>query len=135
MEQDTKKSMYSDKPDWGTPESTNKAKKMTPGQSVEEKKDTHVTKDGEVAKKGLWYNIAQRRKKGLPPKKPGDKGYPKTLKIEQDVSTARDRINREKEQHTTNARKEKEQLKQKHDRILDAARRSAALRANRGTTK
>ena len=30
------KSMYADKPDWGTPESTKKAKKMTPGERVEE---------------------------------------------------------------------------------------------------
>ena len=32
---------------------------------------------------GLWANIHARRKKGLPPKKPGQKGYPKTLNIEQ----------------------------------------------------
>jgi hypothetical protein len=31
--------------------------------------------------KGLWHNMRQRRKKGLPRKKPGQKGYPKTLKI------------------------------------------------------
>ena len=36
----------------------------------------------EGEKKGLWYNIHQRRKKGLPPKKPGEEGYPKTLDIE-----------------------------------------------------
>lgn len=29
-------SMYKDKPDWGTPESTRKAKKMTPGENVKE---------------------------------------------------------------------------------------------------
>ena len=34
-------------------------------------------------KKGLWANIHARRKKGLPPRKPGEKGYPKTLNIEQ----------------------------------------------------
>ena len=33
-------------------------------------------------KKGLWANIHARRKKGLPPKKPGQEGYPKTLNIE-----------------------------------------------------
>ena len=32
--------------------------------------------------KGLWYNIRKRREKGLPRKKPGQKGYPKTLDIE-----------------------------------------------------
>lgn len=35
--------------------------------------------------KGLWHNIHQRRKKGLPPKKPGQKGYPKTLDIEESI--------------------------------------------------
>jgi len=43
--------------------------------------DTHKTKDGRTAKKGLWYNINKRKKKGLPPKKPGDEGYPETLDI------------------------------------------------------
>ena len=33
-------------------------------------------------KRGLWDNIHARRKKGLPPKKPGQEGYPKTLNIE-----------------------------------------------------
>jgi len=31
--------------------------------------------------KGLWHNMRQRRRKGLPRKKPGQKGYPKTLNI------------------------------------------------------
>mgnify|MGYP000989033232 CR=1 FL=1 len=35
-QQDNKKSMYKDKPDWGTPESTKKAKKMTPGENLKE---------------------------------------------------------------------------------------------------
>lgn len=61
---------YKDQPEWGTPESSKKAKKCTPGQDVKEES------------KGLWYNIQQRRKKGLPRLKPGDKNYPKTLDIE-----------------------------------------------------
>jgi hypothetical protein len=40
-------------------------------------------------KKGLWDNIHARRKKGLPPKKPGEKGYPKTLDIEEDLKQAK----------------------------------------------
>ena len=32
--------------------------------------------------KGLWHNIHQKRKRGEPPAKPGDKDYPKTLDIE-----------------------------------------------------
>lgn len=35
-------------------------------------------------KKGLWDNIHARRKAGKPPKKPGEKGYPKTLDIDED---------------------------------------------------
>ena len=132
IEQDNKKSMYADKPDWGTPESTKKAKKMTPGQTVKEEKDTHKTKDGRTVKKGLWYNINQRRKKGLPPKKPGDEGYPKTLKIEQDMDTVRSRIGQERDKQRDMDRREKEQLDQKHDRMLDRARRARMLRKNRG---
>jgi nicotinic acid mononucleotide adenylyltransferase len=47
--------------------------------------DKH-TKPGiafEGKKPGLWDNIHARRKKGLPPKKPGEEGYPKTLDIEE----------------------------------------------------
>ena len=36
----------------------------------------------EGGKPGLWANIHKRRKAGKAPKKPGDKGYPKTLDIE-----------------------------------------------------
>ena len=32
--------------------------------------------------KGLWHNIHARRKAGKRPKRPGQKGYPKTLDIE-----------------------------------------------------
>jgi len=38
--------------------------------------DTHVTKEGKTAKKGLWYNIHQKRKRGGKPRKPGSKGAP-----------------------------------------------------------
>jgi len=37
-------------------------------------------------KKGLWHNIHQRRKKGLQKKKPGEKGYPETLDINESFS-------------------------------------------------
>jgi hypothetical protein len=38
--------------------------------------------EGRKKKKGLWHNIHKRRKAGKKPKRPGEKGYPKTLKIE-----------------------------------------------------
>lgn len=44
---------YKDQPEWGTPEASKKAKKCTPGQDIKEKS------------KGLWYDISQRRKKGI----------------------------------------------------------------------
>ena len=48
--------------------------------------DDPKTKKIEEGKKGLWDNIHARRKKGLPPKKPGQEGYPKTLDIKEDMS-------------------------------------------------
>ena len=38
--------------------------------------DTHVTKEGKVAKKGLWYNIAQKKKRGEKMRAKGAKGAP-----------------------------------------------------------
>jgi len=48
-------------------------------------KGTHVTKEGKVAKKGLWYNIAQKKKRGEKKAKKGDKDYPtaKAIKASQ----------------------------------------------------
>ena len=43
-------------------------------------------------KKGLWSNIRSRREKGLPRKKPGQKGYPKTLDIEEGIKQARKNV-------------------------------------------
>jgi hypothetical protein len=44
-------------------------------------KDTHVTKEGKTAKKGLWYNIHQKRKRGGKMRKPGAKGAPTAAAI------------------------------------------------------
>jgi len=41
------------------------------------------------AKQGLYYNINKRREKGLPPKKPGDKGYPTAKAFKQSAKTAK----------------------------------------------
>ena len=38
--------------------------------------DTHVTKEGKTARKGLWYNIAQKKKRGEKMRKKGAKGAP-----------------------------------------------------------
>lgn len=57
--------------EWGTDSLTNIYKQQTPGQDVIEERS-----------KGLWYNIRKRREKGLRRLRPGEKGYPKTLDIE-----------------------------------------------------
>ena len=36
----------------------------------------HTTKEGKKAKKGLWYNIHQKRKRGEKMRKKGAKGAP-----------------------------------------------------------
>lgn len=42
--------------------------------------------------KGLWDNIHARRKAGKPRKKPGEKGYPKTLDIDEDLEQAKTNV-------------------------------------------
>ena len=52
-------------------------------------KNTHVTKDGRVAKKGLWYNIAQKKKRGEKMRKKGAKGAPTAKAIKQSQKTSK----------------------------------------------
>ena len=49
-------------------------------------KDTHVTKEGKTAKKGLWYNIHQKRKRGETMRKKGAKGAPTAKAIRKSQS-------------------------------------------------
>ena len=48
--------------------------------------DTHVTKEGKTARKGLWYNIAQKKKRGEKMRAKGAKGAP-TAKALKDSQT------------------------------------------------
>ena len=91
--------------------------------------DTHKTKDGRTAKKGLWYNIHQKRKRGEKPAKPGDKDYPKTLDIEQTMDQTRAAISREKE---VEGRRDAAD-KKRHDSMLDRARSLRTRMVNRTT--
>ena len=82
-------SMYKDKPDWGTPESTKKAKKITPGYKEDFNID-EITADFSVEKQGeftvglgdlqegngLWANIHAKRRRGERMRKKGEKGAP-----------------------------------------------------------
>lgn len=54
--------------------------------------DTWAKKNMEEEKNGLWANIHARRKAGKPRKKPGQKGYPETLNIDEDLKQARKNV-------------------------------------------
>ena len=90
---DNTKSMYKDKPDWGTPESTRLAKKKTPGE--------------------------------------------KTLKgfKEQTMDQVNKTISRERERAREQDQKEKEQMKIRHDRMKDKARRRVMIKKNAGVSE
>ena len=47
---------------------------------------THVTKEGKTARKGLWYNIHQKRKRGAKMRKPGAKGAPTAAALKRSQS-------------------------------------------------
>jgi|TARA_R110000772_G_scaffold2348_2_gene8096 hypothetical protein len=49
----------------------------------------HTTKDGKKAKKGLWYNIAQKKKAGKPMRKKGAKGAPTAAAIKRSKATSK----------------------------------------------
>ena len=57
---------------------------MSQGVSLEKPDDLSVV-EGKKKKKSLWANIHARRRAGKRPKRPGEKGYPKTLDIEEAV--------------------------------------------------
>ena len=52
-------------------------------------KATHKTKDGRTTKKGLWYNIHQKRKRGGTPRKPGSKGAPTAAAFKRSQKTSK----------------------------------------------
>ena len=49
----------------------------------------HTTKEGKKAKKGLWYNIHQKRKRGEKMRAKGAKGAPKAKDFKRAKQTAR----------------------------------------------
>ena len=54
-------------------------------------KGTHKTKDGRTAKKGLWYNIAMKKKRGEKMRKKGAKGAPTAKQFRRAAKTAKKR--------------------------------------------
>ena len=49
----------------------------------------HTTKDGKKAKKGLWYNIAMKKKRGEKMRKKGAKGAPTAANFKRAAKTAK----------------------------------------------
>jgi hypothetical protein len=62
---------------------TNDRACMSKGGSTSE---YHTTKEGKKAKKGLWYNIAMKRKRGEKMRKKGAKGAPTEAAIKKSQS-------------------------------------------------
>ena len=52
-------------------------------------KGMHKTKSGRMAKKGLWYNIHLKRKRGAKPRKPGSKGAPTAAAFRRSQKTSK----------------------------------------------
>ena len=55
------------------------------------KKGYHKTKSGRMAKKGLYYNINKKKKRGGKPRKPGSKGAPTAAAFRRSAKTAKKR--------------------------------------------
>lgn len=53
------------------------------------KKGYHKTKDGRMAKKGLYYNINKKKKAGKKPRKAGSKGAPTAKNFRDAAKTAK----------------------------------------------
>jgi hypothetical protein len=49
----------------------------------------HTTKSGRKAKKGLYYNIMMKKKRGGKPRKPGSKGAPTAKAFRESAKTAK----------------------------------------------
>jgi hypothetical protein len=69
------------------PDYYTRLKKMEASAKKEHKKFKDVTEG-----KGLWYNILAKKRRGERPAKPGEKGYPKTLDIEEGLKQARKNV-------------------------------------------
>ena len=52
-------------------------------------KGTHKTKDGRTAKKGLWYNIAMKKKRGEKMRAKGAKGAPTAKAFKRSQKTSK----------------------------------------------
>ena len=84
----------------------------TQSKNRSEEKDTHKTKDGRTAKKGLWYNINKKKERG---EKPNPKGHPDRPSA-QDFKDSRKTTKEEVEQLEELTAAEKKLINQMYDK-------------------
>ena len=65
---------------------------------LDEEKDTHTTKDGRTAKKGLWYNIMMKKKRGEKPAPKGDPDRPSEQDLKDARKTSKEEVELDEEQ-------------------------------------
>jgi hypothetical protein len=162
IEEDNKKSMYKDKPDWGTPESTKKAKKMTPGENLKEddEREKESPQDPDIKDrpgtqpkayhKGLSKTTKIARDRHFKKKSKMDDDNPAAYKPAPGDKTAKTKPSKhtkkfkqmfgEAEKQTTASDLAKQKIDRekkadalKHDRMMDRARMLDTKKKNRET--
>jgi len=151
------KSMYKDKPDWGTPESTKKAKKITPGEVKEEERKKGSPQDPDIKDRKGTQPKAYHAGLSKAQKISRDRQFKKQSKMDDDnpaayKPAAGDKTTKtkpskhtlkfkqmfgEQDKHVDMAKtridREKKMDKMKHDRMMDRARTRDTKAKNKAT--
>ena len=151
------KSMYKDKPDWGTPESTKKAKKITPGEVKEEERKKGSPQDPDIKDRKGTQPKAYHSGLSKAQKISRDRQFKKQSKMDDDnpaayKPAAGDKTTKtkpskhtlkfkqmfgEQDKHVDMAKtridREKKMDKMKHDRMMDRARTRDTKAKNKAT--
>jgi hypothetical protein len=152
------KSMYKDKPDWGTPESTKKAKKITPGEVKEDERKKGSPQDPDIKDRKGTQPKAYHAGLSKAQKISRDRQFKKQSKMDDDNpaaykpaagdKTAKTKPSKhtlkfkqmfgEQDKHVDMAKtridREKKMDKMKHDRMMDRARTRDTKAKNKATT-
>jgi hypothetical protein len=107
---------YKDQPEWGTPASTKKAKKTTPGESTEVPQDKDISKRSGSQPSKYHKGLSKATKIAR------DRAVKKMYGEGKQIDLAKDKISREKEAD-----------KVKHDSMLDRARSQDVRAKNKAT--
>ena len=85
-------------------------------EEVVEEKGTHKTKDGRTAKKGLWYNINQKKKRGEKPNPPGHPDRPSSDDFEAARKTTKEEVEDELDENRYSPLQQARLKKEREDR-------------------